>query len=126
MSETPETAAKRPVKEKAPALEDLPFAEFVGQHFVPKLGTALQEAGATDAVVELQDLAVQGRWGSYRFAVYFAKPELNAQKAFACGPRDRTLGTLEPFLIDERKITLDLLVFGVVQRLNAQKWLTIN
>ncbi|MGQ9867179.1 MAG: DUF2996 domain-containing protein [Pseudanabaenaceae cyanobacterium] len=126
MSETPETAPKRPVKEKAPALEDLPFAEFIGQHFVPKLGAALQAAGATDAVVETQDLTVQGQWGNHRFAVYFAKPDLNGQKAFACGPRDRALGTVEPFLIDERKITLDLLVFGVLQRLNAQKWLTIN
>ncbi|MDE5116328.1 MAG: DUF2996 domain-containing protein, partial [Trichodesmium sp. St2_bin2_1] len=34
--------------------------------------------------------------------------------------------TLEPFLIDERKITLNLLVFGVIQRLNAQKWLSLN
>ncbi len=132
MSETPETAPKaaRPVKEKAPALEDLPFAEFVSQHFVPKLGAALQAAGATDAVVEAPDvtqtLTVQGCWNGHRFAVYFAKPELNAQKAFACGPRDRPLGTVEPFLMDERKVTLDLLVFGVMQRLNAQKWLTSN
>ena len=34
--------------------------------------------------------------------------------------------TIEPFLLDERKITLDLLVFGVIQRLNAQKWLGGN
>ncbi|MGB3208973.1 MAG: DUF2996 domain-containing protein, partial [Crinalium sp.] len=34
--------------------------------------------------------------------------------------------TLEPFLIDERKVTLDLMVFGVIQRLNAQKWLVRN
>jgi len=33
---------------------------------------------------------------------------------------------LEPFLIDERKAPLDLLVFGVIQRLNAQKWLQAN
>ncbi|NJK59194.1 MAG: DUF2996 domain-containing protein [Oscillatoriales cyanobacterium SM2_1_8] len=141
MAETPETAtetapetgaqgappkATRPAKEKAPALEDLPFAEFVGQYFGPKLGEALQAAGATDAVVEVQELQVRGRWGSHQFAVYFAKPELGAQKAFACGPRCRALDTVEPFLIDERKITLDLLVFGVMQRLNAQKWLTAN
>jgi len=35
-------------------------------------------------------------------------------------------GLLEPFLIDERKVTLDLMVFGVMQRLNGQKWLERN
>ena len=46
---------------------------------------------------------------------------------FICSADKFTLiSTIEPFLGDERKINLDLLVFGVVQRLNAQKWLTRN
>jgi Protein of unknown function (DUF2996) len=28
--------------------------------------------------------------------------------------------------VDERKMTLDLLVFGVIQRINAQKWFGNN
>ena len=33
---------------------------------------------------------------------------------------------LESFLIDERRITLQLLVSRLVQRLNGQKWLGAN
>ncbi len=36
----------------------------------------------------------------------------------SCADYNRYLRILEPFLIDERRVTLDLLVFGVVQRLN--------
>jgi len=41
-------------------------------------------------------------------------------------PAMKKPSTLEPFLIDERKVTLDLMVFGVMQRLNGQKWLERN
>ena len=33
---------------------------------------------------------------------------------------------LESFLIDERKITLQLLISRIMQRLNGQKWLGAN
>jgi hypothetical protein len=61
-----------------------------------------------------------------QFTVYFSKAELNAQKAFSYADAGRSPSTFEPFLIDERKAPLDLLVFGVIQRLNAQKWLASN
>jgi len=87
--------AAKPKAEKPPAIEELPFDEFINKHYL-------------------------------QFTVYFSKADLNAQKAFSCADAGRSPSTIEPFLIDERKAPLDLLVFGVIQRLNAQKWLSAN
>ena len=120
-------------KVKAPALEELPFEEFITTHYVPALSQALTKKGISD--LELKYLPssdrqpqVQGKWrGNQRqFTVYFAKPDINGQKAFSCADLGANPSTIEPFLVDERKATLDLLVFGVMQRLNAQKWLQAN
>ena len=69
-----------------------------------------------------------GRWqqnGSRQFNLYFPKEDIQGQRAFSCNEGSRP-STLEPFLIDERKVTLDLLLYGVLQRLDGQKWLERN
>lgn len=121
--------AKPKVEEaKAPAPEDLPFEEFIYRHYLPALAQAFSTGGIADLELEFANLQVQGRWqgGKRRFAVYFAKSDINGQKAFSCVEGGLPPSTLEPFLIDERKATLALMVFGVMQRLNAQKWLAAN
>ena len=71
---------------------------------------------------------VVGQWqqGKRQFNVYFPNEDISSLKLFTCALNGIKPSTIEPFLGDERKINLDLLVFGVVQRLNAQKWLTRN
>jgi len=131
---TPETekpAAKpaaKPKAEKAPAIEELPFEEFITTHYLPALTKAFGKQGVSDLQLEFDNSQVRGKWaeGSRQFTVYFSKADLNAQKAFSCADGGRSASTIEPFLIDERKAPLDLLVFGVIQRLNAQKWLESN
>jgi hypothetical protein len=132
-------AAKAAKKEKAPAVEDKPFAEFIRQDYLPALKKALEAQGVQnlELTFEKQKVAipgyneecwqVTGRWhdGTRQFNVYFPKEDIQGQRAFSCY-EGRKPSTLEPFLIDERKITLDLMVFGVVQRLNGQKWLERN
>ncbi|MEG3862436.1 DUF2996 domain-containing protein [Microcoleus sp. herbarium12] len=129
-------------KEKAPAVEDKPFAEFIQQDYLPALQTALTKQGVKDLDVSLtkQKLPVAGMssagdcWqvigkfqeGQRQFNLYFPQEDIQSQRAFSCTENNTKTSTLEPFLIDERKITLDLMVFGVVQRLNAQKWLNLN
>jgi len=71
---------------------------------------------------------VIGRWQNgvlHQFNIYFPEEDIQGQRAFSCNEGSKP-STLEPFLIDERKVNLDLMVFGVMQRLNAQKWLTRN
>ena len=132
ISEEPKAKpAAKPKVEKPPAIEELPFEEFINKHYLPALTKAFGKNGVEDLQLEFansQVPQVRGIWaqGLRQFIVYFSKTDLNAQKSFACADAGRSPSTFEPFLIDERKAPLDLLVFGVIQRLNAQKWLTSN
>jgi hypothetical protein len=133
---------KPPKKEKAPALEDKPFADFIQQDYLPTLTQALADKGITDFHVTLERVKIPvkgfetapecsqviGRWsgGQRQFNVYFIDDNIQGQRAISCHDRGNKSSTIEPFLIDERKITLDLLVSGVVLRLNSQKWLARN
>ncbi|MBD2041475.1 DUF2996 domain-containing protein [Microcoleus sp. FACHB-672] len=137
-----EAPAKAAKKEKAPGVEDKPFADFMHQDCLPALKTALNKQGISDVDISLEKQKypgsglgsteecwqVIGRWkgGKRQFNVYFPKADIQGPRAFSCADSGAKASTIEPFLIDERKVTLDLLVFGVVQRLNAQKWLALN
>jgi Protein of unknown function (DUF2996) len=131
-----------PKKEKPPAVEAKPFADFIHQDYLPALSQALAAKGITDLHVTLEraKIAVKGfenepecsqaigRWngGKRQFNVYFFDDNIQGQRAISCVDLGTKSSTIEAFLIDERKVTLDLLVSGVVLRLNSQKWLTRN
>ncbi|WP_404799847.1 DUF2996 domain-containing protein [Anabaenopsis elenkinii] len=133
--------AKAAKKEKPPAVEDKPFVEFMQQHYLPTLQKAIAEQGVEDLQLSFakQKLPIAGfqsaeecwqvigSWqnGQRQFNVYFPEESITGKKGFSCNEGKKP-STLESFLIDERKITLDLLVFGLVQRLNGQKWLGRN
>jgi hypothetical protein len=144
---TTDTAAGKPVaakakKEKPPAPEDKPFNEFIEQEYLPSLKSAFAKEGIEDVELAfVQDKInipglnkaeacwqVAGSWkdGDRQFKVYFPEQDINKQKGFTCATNGAKASTLESFMIDERKVTLDLLVFYTMQRLNAQKWLTRN
>lgn len=126
--------------EKPPAPEEKPFAEFIHQDYLPALKEALSQQGVSDLDLKFEKQRVPlispkgecwqviGQWqsGKRQFNLYFPKADLKGPRAFSCSADGTQASTIEPFLMDERKITLDLLVFGVVQRLNAQKWLAWN
>ncbi len=121
-------AAKPAKKEKPPAVESKPFAEFIQQDFLPALTTALQARQLENLSLTFSDGQLQGTWqpGPHEFTLYFLDEDIQGRKAFSETMGDIPSSTIEPFLCDERKVTLDLLVFGVMQRLNAQKWLGGN
>ena len=132
-------------KEKAPALEDKPFADYVQHDFLPALKEGLAKQGVADVDLTFakQKIAISGltdspecwqvigRWNSgwkqpRQFNLYFLKDDIQGPKGFSYSESGGKTSTLESFLIDERKVNLGLLVFGVLQRLNAQKWLVRN
>jgi hypothetical protein len=115
-------------KVKQPTLEELPFTEFIGTHYIPALTAAFAKVGITDLSVEVEDLRIKANWQNNlrKFMIYFSKQDINGQKAFSCWDAGSQPSVIEPFLIDERKATLDLMVFAVMQRLNAEKWLGAN
>ncbi len=141
-TKTPKTEAKPAKKEKPPALEEKPFPEFIEQHFVPTLKTALNKAGISDIDLNFTQAPLQitgmsqspsysqviGQWnnGQRQFNLYFIDEDIKGQKAFSYTVKGQPPSTLESFMIDEKRVTLDLMVLYVLQRLNGQKWLTGN
>ncbi len=137
-------SAKSPAaakKEKPPAVEDKPFVDFMQQNCLPAVQKAISEQGVPDLKLSFakqklpitgfesaeESWQIIGSWqnGARQFNVYFPEEDIQGKKGFSCNEGKKP-STLESFLIDERKITLDLLVFGLVQRLNGQKWLGRN
>ncbi len=134
-------AAKAAKKEKPPAVEDKPFEEFMQQHYLPALQEAITKEGVPDVKLTFakqkysiigftsaeECWQVVGSWqgGQRQFNVYFPEENIQGKKGFSCNEGKKP-STLESFLIDERKITLDLLVSRLIYRLNGQKWLGRN
>ena len=137
-------AAKPPAAKKAkkPKLEDKPFTEFIEQHFTPSLKEAFSKEGLEDieltftkqglpiagANPDEQCWQVIGNWqeGQRQFNLYFLDEDISGKKAFSYATSGGKPSTIESFMIDERRVTLDLLVLYTLQRLNGQKWLTRN
>jgi len=134
----PAPAAKKP---KEPTIEDKPFPEFIQEHFLPALKTALSQEGLSDVEVSYQNAPISlaktnlnqacsqviGRLaGGRQFNIYFLDEDISGKKAFSYSREGTQPSTLESFMIDERKVNLPLLVLYSLQRLNGQKWLTGN
>jgi hypothetical protein len=117
-------AEKKPKKEAKPTVEDKPFEEFIRQDFLPALGKAFATRDFPDLELIFANNQVIGKWddGQKQFTVYFPDGNIQGRKAFSESTNGIPPSTIESFLIDERRVTLDLLVFGVIQRINAQKW----
>jgi hypothetical protein len=138
----PDAKAAKAKKEKAPAVEDKPFTQFIEQDYLPALKKAFAKEGIEDVKVTFVKDKIQipgispsdacwqvaGSWkdGQRRFNIYFPEEDISKLKAFSWATNGTHPSTLESFMIDERRVTLDLMVFYTMQRLNAQKWLARN
>lgn len=143
---TPTPEAEAPVKaakkEKPPAVEDKPLADLIAQDYLPAVKQGLESAGIqadlafVKQIIPVRGYAtapecwqVVGKWqsaqGPRQFNLYFFDEDLQGQRGFSC-TEGALPSTMESFRIDERKLTLDLLVQGTLQRLDAQKWLALN
>ncbi|MBE9059999.1 DUF2996 domain-containing protein [cf. Phormidesmis sp. LEGE 11477] len=140
------TADKKPAKKKKPPkLEDKPFNEFMEQHYLPSLKEAMAKEGIEELNLEFAKRKlevmgqsgddpywqVQGQWteaseGDRQFNIAFIDEDISGQKVFTLTSNGAVPSTVEQFMGDERRITLDLMVLYTLQRLNGQKWLTRN
>ncbi|BEV36278.1 DUF2996 domain-containing protein [Synechococcus sp. M16CYN] len=64
--------------------------------------------------------------GDRRFWLCFATDDINSAKVITLADPGSNPTLLESFLIDEKRISLPLLVSRLLQRLNGQKWLGVN
>jgi hypothetical protein len=143
--QTPTQATAKPAakKEKKPTLEDKPFQEFITQDFIPSLQQALAGEGVKDINLSFTEKSLPiltganpsdqcwqiiGDWPSAKreFNLYFLDSNIQGKKAFSYSVSGKPPSTIESFMIDEKKVTLDLIVLYTIQRLNSQKWLKGN
>lgn len=129
-------------KAKPPKIEDKPFSEFIQEHYLPALKEAMAESGIEEVDLTFVEQRVPireansnepcwqviGKWqnGDRQFNLYFPEGDIKGQKAFSYATYGNNPSTIESFMIDERRVNLELLVMYTLQRLNAQKWLTRN
>ena len=129
--------ASKSAARKKPQPEDQPFAEFVPKLLIPAMAQACATHGGPAPTLHLQEgpmpvvggqcWQIQGELpGPRRFWLCFEKPDINSRKTFALAESGQKPSLLEPFLVDEKRISLALLVARLVQRLNGQKWLGLN
>ncbi|WP_320667684.1 DUF2996 domain-containing protein [Prochlorococcus sp. MIT 1307] len=117
--------------------EDKPFEEFITHDFIPGLNNALTKIGfpPDNLLLKEADRPVTGGmcWivsgqlpKGRRFWLCFSSNKITSSKVVALAEEGAEPTVLESFLIDERKITLALLISRLLQRLNGQKWLGAN
>ncbi len=133
----PAAAAPAAKPAKPPAPEDKPFAEFVPQLLLPAIAKEIEAYGgpACSLSFEQGPMPVVGSscWmvigelpGGRRFWLCFTGEAITSAKTIAVAEAGAEPSLLESFLIDEKKMTLALIVSRLVQRLNGQKWLGAN
>ena len=126
-----------PKASKPPKIEDKPFKDFIEGHLIPTLQKELTKHGQSiDEIVLKKDQrpVVGGEcWILYgqfangrRFWITFNSDNIKSTKNLALSESSVMPSLLESFLIDERKITLQLLTSRFLQRLNGQKWFGNN
>ncbi len=123
---------KKPIK-----VEDKPFEEFIRDDFIATLEKELtnKTSGPVNITFDqgkrpvLGDICwiVRGELTQGRtFWICFKKNQLTSNKTITLAEAGRAPSMVEPFLIDEKKTTLVLLMSRLLQRLNGQKWLQPN
>jgi hypothetical protein len=132
-----ETSPPAAPKAKPPAPEDKPFGEFVPQLLLPALAKEIESYGGPAAELSFEQgpMPVVGMtcWmvkgclpGERRFWLCFTSDDINAPKTVVIAEAGSEPSLLESFLIDEKRMSLALIVSRLVQRLNGQKWLGPN
>jgi Protein of unknown function (DUF2996) len=131
------TAASTAKPAKPPAPEDKPFGEFVPDLLIPAIASEIKAYGGPDTTLSFEQgpMPVVGStaWmvkgelpGGRRFWLCFTADSISSSKTIAVAEAGAEPSLLESFLIDEKKMTLALIVSRLVQRLNGQKWLGAN
>ena len=146
MSDTPDStsaaapedtkAAPKP-KPKPPKPEDKPFPEFIDTLFIPAVSKQLEDDGSQADRLERVEgdrpvvggscpMVVGELPGGRRFWLCFGSADITSPKLIALAEAGSEPTLLESFLIDEKRMSLPLLVSRLLQRLNGQKWLGRN
>ena len=125
----------KPIKELP--IEKKPFQEFVNDHLIPEIIIQFEEKGKKVNQINLKKtsrpIAEDICWVIYcevsetcNFWLSFEKEDITSLKSFSLCKKYEKPSILESFLIDEKKITLKLIISRILQRLNGQKLIGAN
>ncbi|KAL6656935.1 hypothetical protein ACP70R_004715 [Stipagrostis hirtigluma subsp. patula] len=116
-------AAKPAAKPKKAPPKALP--EMMQEEIIPPLKDALEAEEAVSQVeLSFQNNTLEGSFTKddipYYFWAFFPQGDLTGPKGFALSSYGTEVSTIEPFLIDEKRITSKQVVFWVYKRLAGQ------
>ncbi|MCO5597704.1 hypothetical protein L7F22_051785 [Adiantum nelumboides] len=102
-----------------------PYPQVITEDVIPRVKSHLQkEEGVSDINLVFEDNQLEGSFLKsgivYTFWAFFTDGKLEGARGFSVSSHGSTPSTVEPFLIDEKRITADLLVFWILKRLAAQ------
>ena len=118
-------------------IEKKPFQEFINIHLIPALIEEINQRGLEINNINLKNtnrpIAGDKCWvinceikDICSFWLSFEKEDISSLKSISlCKPNQKP-SIIESFLIDEKRITLKLIVSRVLQRLNGQKLIGVN
>ena len=127
-----------PIKPKKEIpVEKKPFNEFVNEHLIPSIIDEFNERGFEVSNINLKNtsrpIAGDKCWVIYcevkdicNFWLSFEKDDISSLKSISLCKSNQKPSVIESFLIDEKRITLQLIISRILQRLNGQKLIGIN
>ncbi|KAM5574141.1 hypothetical protein ABKV19_013574 [Rosa sericea] len=125
-AETKEVKAA-PAKPKAPAKAPVkPLPQMMEEDIIPSLKAILEtpQNELSDLELFFEDNKLEGSFlkkgNSYSFWAFFPNGVLTGPKGFSLSSYGLGASTVEPFLVDEKKITARHIIFWVEKRLAAQ------
>ena len=118
-------------------IEKKPFQEFINIHLIPALIEEINQRGLEINDINLKNtnrpIAGDKCWvinceikDTCSFWLSFEKDDISSLKSISLSKPDQTPSIIESFLIDEKRITLKLIISRVLQRLNGQKLIGVN
>ena len=133
-----DTTAKPIAKPKKELpVEKKPFQEFINIHLIPALIEEINQRGLEIKNINLTNtnrpIAGDKCWvinceikDTCTFWLSFEKDDISSLKSISLSKPKQQPSIIESFLIDEKRITLKLIISRVLQRLNGQKLIGIN
>jgi len=133
--DTPVKPVTKPKKELP--IEKKPFQEFINSHLIPALIEEINLRGLKVNNINLTNtnrpIAGDKCWvinceikDTCNFWLSFEKEDISSLKSISLSKPNQKPSIIESFLIDEKRITLKLIISRVLQRLNGQKLIGVN
>ena len=136
-NESDKSVKSIPIAKKEPPIEKKPFQEFINNHLIPDLIEEINQRGLKINNINLKNtnrpIAGDKCWvinceikDTCTFWLSFEKEDISSLKSISLSKPNQEPSIIESFLIDEKRITLKLIISRIMQRLNGQKLIGVN